>query len=267
MSKINSIVDLVLLIETGIQSSAINGHVVQLASKNKHDKNEMKKALFILNNKKYWEIRDGVSNCGFLPGVEGLLFLQKEISVQVLIKRVLIDYLDTLVGDSEYMKNGLFALLNNKLIDEVILFIHFHLPSLNNNPSVLSYLEKSINKPINSTLLKKQLWILLNENPKLYADYFVSTLLKTKNPFEILGGATFEEIGQYVKKTNNDKFFMFLLKKLEYSKDPWFDVQQIGRWVQYDFIDRNSELPIEKEMSAVLERLEDYCNAKFRILP
>ena len=119
----------------------------------------------------------------------------------------------------------------------------------------LSYKDKFKNKLIQSTIT----------NPKEHADLFAYSILSSDKPFELIGGATYSEIGQHVEGELFMAVCVHLLEKLTSSIDPWVDIQQIGRWVQQDFMDYNVDMNHDEKITSMVNKMMDYFESRIEL--
>jgi hypothetical protein len=106
-------------------------------------------------------------------------------------------------------------------------------------------------------LKMKMIQTVLN-NPEEQSDLFALFILNSDKPFFFLGGASYSEIGKYVEPELFKKVCLHLISKLENSTDLLFDIQQIGRWVNHDFVPRNSNMKKEEKIEWMVNTMMDY---------
>lgn len=106
--------------------------------------------------------------------------------------------------------------------------------------------------------LKSKLIQTVLKIPEEQSDLFALFILNSNEPFFYLGGATYLEIGKFVEPELFKKVCIYLLRNLEKSTDLWFDIQQIGRWVNQDFVPRNSNMNHEEIIESMLNKMMDY---------
>lgn len=113
--------------------------------------------------------------------------------------------------------------------------------------------------------LKYKLAETVLSNPKEQSDLFALFILNSNEPFYFMGGATYSDIGRFVEPELFKKVCFHLLDNLEQSEDLWFDIQQIGRWVDQDFVPRNSNMNLEEKIEKMTNKLMDYYEEKYQI--
>ena len=115
--------------------------------------------------------------------------------------------------------------------------------------------------------LKNELFRIVLKNPVENSNLFALFILNSKEPFYFMGGATYNEIGKHVKPDLNKKVALHLLENLEYSKDLWLDIQQIGRWTNQDFIPNESvrkNLNHNEIIAAMADKMMNYFETKYK---
>jgi len=114
--------------------------------------------------------------------------------------------------------------------------------------------------------LKIELANIVHKNPVENSNLFALFVINSEEPFFFMGGATYNEIGKYVRADLFKKVSLHLLEHLETSKDHWFDIQQIGRWVNEDFVPRGkSDLNHREKIKFMIDRMMNYFEREYKI--
>lgn len=113
--------------------------------------------------------------------------------------------------------------------------------------------------------LKIELFRIVRSNPVENSNLFAFFILNSNEPFFYMGGATYNEIGKHVKPELNKKVCLHLLENVESSKDLWFDIQQIGRWVGQDFVPRErTDLNHSEKIQYMIDKMMDYFETEYK---
>lgn len=113
--------------------------------------------------------------------------------------------------------------------------------------------------------LKLKMHETVMTNPEEHAALFALFILNSNDPFYFLGGATYDQIGRFIDDELFKKVCLHLLSHFEHSKDFWFDIQQMGRWVNQDFVARDSEMNPDEQMIWMVNKMMDYFEAMYKI--
>jgi hypothetical protein len=111
--------------------------------------------------------------------------------------------------------------------------------------------------------LKCEIHRMTLKDVKDNANFFALFMINSSDSFYYLGGATYNEIGQFVNRELFRTVCMTLISKITNSKDLWFDIQQVGRWVGQDFVPRGNELPREEKVKLMMNNMMDYFESNF----
>ena len=262
--KFKSIIDLLKWSEGQVDKTLISNHVFKTALYNQNNLLELNRTIELLNEDIYWEIEDPISNYGFIPNDKNLVYSDKSIDLNTLKKRILVDYFDTLVKNSKNFDEQLLKFIKSKKIkNNIKLFLICRINKVSEN-EIFELTYNIVNYSKDEKLVKAQIWTLLNRNPSKFANYFAKFLLKVHNPYFYLGGATKNKIGKYIDENLNNKLILYLLDKISESKDLWFDIQQIGRWVGEDFVNRDNNISQNKRIELMLNKMMDYFKFKYK---
>lgn len=113
--------------------------------------------------------------------------------------------------------------------------------------------------------LKFALFRVVRSNPVENSNLFAIFILNSNEPFFYMGGATYNEIGKHVKSDLYKKVCIHLLKNIEFSKDLWLDIQQIGRWVGQDFVPRErTDLSHNEKIQFMIDNMMDYFETEYK---
>lgn len=113
--------------------------------------------------------------------------------------------------------------------------------------------------------LKLNLHAVTQANPRDNSNLFALFILNSSDPFYYMGGASYLLIGQYVEEELFKKVSIHLFENLNRSSDLWFDIQQVGRWVDQDFVPKNLNISTEEKIVYMSNKVKEYFDKKYKV--
>ena len=114
--------------------------------------------------------------------------------------------------------------------------------------------------------LKRILWTKVQEDIEVNANLLGLFLLESDDPFFYISGATYEHVGKYIDEFIYHKVSIYLLNKLKYSNDFWYDIQQIGRWLGEDFVPTGDKISREKTLKIMYHNMLEFYETEYAIV-